>query len=395
MIYDALIIGAGPAGSTCALALARAGWSVAIVEKAAFPRRKVCGEFVSAPALSLLARAGVDDVMACAGPEVRVVAIYAGEHIVSGPMPCANGAIPYGRALGRDKLDDRLLCAARDAGAKVWQPWRVSRYACVDGRYVCSLERKLPFAEMQLEARVVIAAHGSWDTGRVSPGPEQRRAARSDLFAFKARFKDTTLARSTMPLVAFPGGYGGLVTSDSGEVSFSCCITRAALARCRAETTGASAGAAVLAHVFGSCRGIREALGGAAREGAWLAAGPIRAGFHAACRDGAFAVGNAYAEAHPIVAEGISMAIQSAALLSERLVAASPACRDWNEVARSFEAAYRKNFGGRIRASAAFAQVAMRPAGAGAVAALLERAPALLALGARWAGKAMPLDARA
>ena len=34
MIYDAIVIGAGPAGSTCALALARAGWRVAIVEKA-------------------------------------------------------------------------------------------------------------------------------------------------------------------------------------------------------------------------------------------------------------------------------------------------------------------------------------------------------------------------
>ncbi|WP_136622814.1 FAD-dependent oxidoreductase, partial [Mesorhizobium sp. 10.2.3] len=41
--YDAVIIGAGPAGSSAALTLARRGWAVAIVEKSAFPRRKVCG----------------------------------------------------------------------------------------------------------------------------------------------------------------------------------------------------------------------------------------------------------------------------------------------------------------------------------------------------------------
>ena len=48
MRHDALIVGAGPAGSAAARLLAQAGWSVALVEKAEFPRRKVCGEFISA-----------------------------------------------------------------------------------------------------------------------------------------------------------------------------------------------------------------------------------------------------------------------------------------------------------------------------------------------------------
>ncbi|HTJ02570.1 MAG TPA: FAD-dependent oxidoreductase, partial [Methylovirgula sp.] len=48
MLYDAIVIGAGPAGATSALALARRGWSVALIEKTLFPRRKVCGEFISA-----------------------------------------------------------------------------------------------------------------------------------------------------------------------------------------------------------------------------------------------------------------------------------------------------------------------------------------------------------
>ena len=51
---DALVVGGGPAGSTAALVLARAGWRVGIVEKCAFPRRKVCGEFISATTWPLL-----------------------------------------------------------------------------------------------------------------------------------------------------------------------------------------------------------------------------------------------------------------------------------------------------------------------------------------------------
>src|ERR1044072_1017704 len=106
MTYDAPIIRAGPAGSTTALLLARAGWHVAIVEKSEFPRRKVCGEFISAPALSLLARLRTaDEILRAGGPEIREVAIYAGEHVVRGAMPPAEGEIAFGRALGREHLD--------------------------------------------------------------------------------------------------------------------------------------------------------------------------------------------------------------------------------------------------------------------------------------------------
>src|SRR4029453_12738947 len=46
--YDAIIVGAGPAGSTAAILLASAGWSVALIEKQSFPRRKVCGACIGA-----------------------------------------------------------------------------------------------------------------------------------------------------------------------------------------------------------------------------------------------------------------------------------------------------------------------------------------------------------
>ena len=57
--YDAIIVGGGPAGATSAVLLAEAGWRVAVVEKAPFPRRKVCGEFISETTWPLLQQLGV------------------------------------------------------------------------------------------------------------------------------------------------------------------------------------------------------------------------------------------------------------------------------------------------------------------------------------------------
>jgi len=54
MIFDAVIVGAGPAGSYLAYLLAKSGRSVAIIDKADFPRDKVCGGGVSRKALDLL-----------------------------------------------------------------------------------------------------------------------------------------------------------------------------------------------------------------------------------------------------------------------------------------------------------------------------------------------------
>ena len=71
---------------------------------------------------------------------------------------------------------------------------------------------------------------------------------------------DGALPPGLMPLLAFPGGYGGLVESDNGRTSLSCCIRRDALASVRTRH-GGKAGEAVLAHILGPPRGVREALG--------------------------------------------------------------------------------------------------------------------------------------
>jgi flavin-dependent dehydrogenase len=155
-----------------------------------------------------------------------------------------------------------------------------------------------------------------------------------------------------------------------------------------------NAGAAVLTHVKKSCRGVREALTGAKLDGAILSAGPIRPGIRQAYHNGIFCVGNAAGEAHPIVAEGISMAMQGAWLLSEILLAGKQktfSAHELEVLGRDYRVAWKTNFAPRIRAAACFAHLAMRPATANLILPLMKLFPQMLTLGARWSGKANPL----
>jgi 2-polyprenyl-6-methoxyphenol hydroxylase-like FAD-dependent oxidoreductase len=385
---DVLVIGAGPAGASTAQRLAREGLCVMLVEKSEFPRRKVCGEFISAPTWPLLESLGVAEALSAhAGPPVQRVGFFAGETVLDSPMPAGKGAPRWGCALGRHVLDAELLQAATRSGAQLRQPAAVTAIARQGGYQLVTLESGRGRHETVL-ARAVVDCHGSWER---MPG-EERAARPSDLLGFKARFAGARLATGLMPLVLFPGGYGGLVESDSGLVSFSCCIRRDTL---RAIRPGhGSAGEAVRGHAMRHCRGLREALDGARLERAWLAAGPIRPGIRPLHRDGLFRAGNAAGEAHPLIAEGITMAIQSGFLLAQNLAAAGGLSdRALAEAGREYERAWRTQFASRVRASRAFATLTLSPVAADVSRVLLRRIPSALTLGALFSGKARPLSA--
>jgi flavin-dependent dehydrogenase len=210
----------------------------------------------------------------------------------------------------------------------------------------------------------------------------------TDLLAFKAHFDGADLAFDFMPLLVFRGGYGGMVWSDAGRVSLSCCISRNTLDQCRKSEE--RAGDAVLRHLRHSCKGVADALKHAELQGLWLSAGPIKPGIRAAFEDGVFRVGNAAGEAHPIIAEGISMAVQSAWLLCRALLSEQNSLGNASalaDVGHAYSASWRSHFANRIHAAAVFAHTLMRPETAALALALPKRFPAVLTFCAALSGK--------
>ncbi len=404
---DALVIGAGPAGAATAILLKMAGWRVILVEKSSFPRQKVCGECLSAGSLALLDQLGVGAaVRDRAGPELHRVGWMNGDSMLIAHLPpCTDGPYPYGRALGRDQLDAILVRRAIELGVVLVQPGKVRSVSGESGTFECSI---VPSAQDSTQpgrlqesvirrVRVVVDAHGSWeegpDVGRHSASRRPRLG--SDLFGFKASFLNATVPQGLLPVLSFRGGYGGLVMAEDRRLTLAGCIRRDNLAGWRGHLSGTPAGVAFELYLRASCRGVREALAGAIRSGPWLSIGPLRPYIRLKGPARLFPVGNAAAETHPLIGEGMSMALQSAFLLVGHLVKQPAHEIDTTralEIHRAYCSAWRSAFALRLRLAAIFAHVAMRPVLSLPVTRLLLNCPQLLTAAAHLAGKArMPV----
>lgn len=154
--WDALVVGSGPAGAAAAIALAQKGRSVLLVDKAAFPRDKVCGCCLNRSALDSLQRLGLEIVSTFAqAPRLAELLLAAGGRQ-------ARVALPGGVAVSRATLDTALARHAARAGVAVLTQVRASLTPLTG--------TKPEYREVQLvdaqgaaaaaRARVVIAADG-------------------------------------------------------------------------------------------------------------------------------------------------------------------------------------------------------------------------------------------
>lgn len=390
--FDALIVGAGVAGACCAILLARCGWRVALVERQVFPRAKVCGECLGASSFALLDLLGVGAaVRAAAGPELRQLLLMRGQHNLRAPLPAAHAEQAWSRAVGREQLDTLLLAQAVACGVALWQPWALQGLQGSAGDWRCSLRAVATQERATLEAEVLIDAHGSWEPLHTLRAPVP--AAASQLLAFKAHFQHTRLEPGTLPVLLFEGGYGGMVLGAQGLATLACCIRRDRLNAVRSHYPATSAGASVQAMLQRQCLGVQQALQHAVRIGPWLAAGPLSPGMHLRADDTVFRVGNAAGEAHPLIGEGMTMALQSAWLLCQTLALArseaAASHQPWQAaVASDYAAQWRRQLQPRLRTAAVFAHLSMQRFAAPGLMRLLQAYPSLLTRAARWAGKA-------
>lgn len=170
MIWDAAIVGAGPAGASAAIGLAAAGMRVIVLEKSRMPRDKACGDAVSPRALHLLQSLAVP---VSADPELSHV-FYR--------RPCSKGSVSKVRApecgaiIPRLKLDQLIAQRASDLGASI-QDNTICESLIVDNEVVKGVRvRSRGVGCHDIRAHVTLIAEGAVDgLARSAPLASMRR----------------------------------------------------------------------------------------------------------------------------------------------------------------------------------------------------------------------------
>ena len=222
--FDVIIVGGGPAGASLAALLAEQGWSVALLDRAKFPRDKACGEFLTPQAAKLLRQFGVWDTLRTQGlRDVNATVLVApdGRQVAHAPL----GGEPAGYGLRRTVLDAALLQHARAKGAVVEEGFAV-RELCrnEDGRVTGINGRDREGETRTLYAKLVVGADGTHSLVArqlelVKPIPRlQRIALVAHWQGNIGGRRDTIEMRTHGPLVCglgFPGADDGSLETNA------------------------------------------------------------------------------------------------------------------------------------------------------------------------------------
>jgi geranylgeranyl reductase family protein len=161
-IYDAVIVGAGPAGSAAAIALGRRGYRVLLLDRRVFPRDKPCGDLIGARALAAVARLGIDPGIWHCYPRIAgAILTSTGVSLDLAPTSAPGRWLVAGsdaRVIPRAIFDHRLAQEAVAAGAELRQATVREVSAWQGGtRRVCG---NGPSGSLEVLARAVIVTGG-------------------------------------------------------------------------------------------------------------------------------------------------------------------------------------------------------------------------------------------
>jgi len=286
-LFDLIVIGGGPAGASTAISAARLGFKTSLLEAGKLPRHKVCGEFVSAEALSLLNELlGCDQLLASA-TRISAARIFLDGRVLDLPVA------PTAASVSRHVLDSALWQAAESAGVAVRERAKVSAVRMSNHIFDVRLQ------EEELKARVVVNATGRWSNlTSEEPLPHQR------WIGLKGHYYEKNSPPSC-DLYFFEGGYCGVQPLSGGVIN--------AAAMVRADI------ASDLETVFSRNPELQE------RSRKWQSATePVSTApliFRPARTQdrGMILVGDAAAFIDPFAGDGISMALHSGRLAAQAL----------------------------------------------------------------------------
>lgn len=380
MLPDAVVVGAGPAGAATAILLAEQGLGVVLLDRARFPRDKVCGEYLSPEGSRILDRLGVLGTVEARGARpLRGMRIHApdgtllvADYPTGGPW---RGYRAHALAVRRRVLDATLVERAREVGVSVREGVRVVDLLCEDrgivGVVVEPVGARAGTGE-RLPARLVVAADG-----RASVVVQRLGLRRPHRWLRRLALVADVEGASGDPergeIIVVPPAYAILNPIAAGLANVSLVIPVEEGRRRKADFAG------YFDATTRSLPGLGERLRHARRMGPVRAVGPLAYHVTPPRDDGVVLVGDAAGFLDPFTGEGLYAALRSAEVAANVVV---QAVRAGDVSARALRPAHARGaaeFRAKTRVTLLLQRVIARRVLSVAAARMLTRRPAHLA----------------
>jgi geranylgeranyl reductase family protein len=374
---DVVVVGAGPAGSAAAILLAERGWSVTLLDKATFPRPKICGEYLSPEGARVLDRLGVLKGVDAAGAQplhgMRIVApdgtVLDGAYPTGGPW---RGYRDHALAIRREIFDRVLLERARTLPVEVRERHRVTGLIRDRGA-VAGVRAEAPDgAPLEIRGRLVVGADGRGSV--VARALGLLRAHRLRRLALIRHVSGIEDVGDRGEIYVDPPDYCILNPVAPGIVNLGLVVplAHARPFSGRLETFFAAR--------LKQLRRVPARLHGMRPEGPLMAMGPLAYRVDEPRVGGVMLAGDAAGFYDPFTGEGLYTALRSAELLADvahpALVAGDLSASALSAYARARREAFRD----KARVTRALQLVIGRRRLANAAARFLQRRPALLSM---------------
>ena len=301
-LFDSLIIGAGPAGSSAAIFSAETGNRVLLLDKSRFPRDKVCGEFLSPAIWSFLKKLGLHSKILETGTRVDSATFVIGnEKSIRLRLPVLDPELPFGWGISRRSFDALLLSEARYRGVTVLENMEVTHYRKEKSFFTLQATEKTTGKLNEFRASRLIHAAGRESRWKHLKGTTHKTG-------FKAHFTGPALEHSVR-LYFFKKGYVGLVEVENGETN----VCGIASNECVSAVKGNFD--ELMKEIAEENGEFKAWLAAALRKSSWLTCSRFDYGFN---QNTLPAVGDAASFVEPFLGQGITLALASAFQLCGR-----------------------------------------------------------------------------
>ena len=345
---DVIVVGGGPAGSSTAWFLASRGMDVLLLDRARFPRDKVCSEYLSPQASRILEAMGALKSVEAAGAAQlsgMMVRAPSGESF-RGHFAGAHGFKGFrdtGLALRRTILDSILLDRARAGGTRVREDTRVvdlarDGHGRVSGAVIADSDGR----RAALGARLVVGADGlrSIVSRRLGLARRSRWPSR---IALVAHYTDVAGMDGVGEMHVDTQGYLGLAPVGNGLINVAVVVP---VSRAR-DLAGARS--EFFEDWIDDRPHLRERFAGARQVTPVRATGPFASAVRRAWAPGAAVVGDAADFFDPFTGEGIYAALRGGEMLSGYLLESLASPRTGDAPLAAYDRARREEFGAKWR----------------------------------------------